>query len=452
MLPDRKPLPAVEELGDVEAIHLFGDRARAAAGFTLTPENAADVATICHRLDGLPLAIELAAAQLRTVSPRGLLRLMDRHFPVLVDGPPDAPARLRTMRDAIAWSNDLLLPEEQKLFYRLAIFVGGFTLHAATTVCHSPNEAERDVLSRITSLVDRSLVTRMEQPDGEPRFAMLETIRGFGSEQLAASGELDEVRRRHATHFLALAEHVRPDIEGPRGQELLATLEIEHPNLRAALAWAHECGEPEICLRLTGALWKFWQVHAHLGEGLDWLARALADSEGVPSRLRWQPLYAAGSFARQLGDYSLAVAYSEALLARARLARDDVHTALSLLTLGLVAYNQGAQRVAQLRLEEALLLFHALRQDHAEAMVRSFLGDVYTLQGDHAAATGHLEQALATWRARGDTWGIAIALGHMGNSLRDQGAYAQGAACYRESLLLRAKLTDTLMIADCLEQ
>ncbi|HEV2108880.1 MAG TPA: LuxR C-terminal-related transcriptional regulator [Thermomicrobiales bacterium] len=451
-LPDCEPLPAIEQLSDIAAIRLFVDRARAAAGFALGPGNATEVAAICHRLDGLPLAIELAARQIRLLSPRDLLNLLEHHLPVLVDGPRDLPARLQTMSDAVAWSYDLLSPEVQALFRRLSVFVGGFTISAASAICDSNDGADRDVLSRIASLVDQSLITRMDRPVGEPRFTMLETIREFGLERLAESGEIDEVRRRHAAHFLALAERVRPEMEGPRGQEVLAAIEVEHPNLRAALSWACDRREAEFCLRLTGSLWKFWQVHAHIVEGRGWLAQALAVSEGTTSRLRWQPLYAAGSFARQLGDYSRAVAYSEELLAQAKLARDDFHAALALLTLGLVAYNQGAQRAAQARLEEALPLFRALGHDHAEAMVLSFLGDVSGLQGDHAAAADHVERALATWRSRGDSWGVAIALGHMGNSLRGRGAYEPAAECYRESLLLRAQLADSLMIADCLEE
>ncbi|HYJ12076.1 MAG TPA: LuxR C-terminal-related transcriptional regulator, partial [Thermomicrobiales bacterium] len=296
------------------------------------------------------------------------------------------------------------------------------------------------------------LCIRQDQQDDLPRFQMLETIREFGLEQLAASGELQALQRQHATHFLSLATQLRPDIDGPRGNDVLTTLDVEHPNLRAALMWSCDTGENQLGLQLSCALWKFWQVHAHLREGLSWLRRTLAASRGTRSSWRWQSLYAAGSFARQLGEYDRATEYSEELLEQAQAAEDAFYTGLALLTLGLIAYDQGAQHDARSRLEAALSLFSQPDHQHAEAMVRSFLADIHSIQGDDSVAMDNANRAMAIWQARGDDWGIAIALGHKANAYRSRGDHDQAAACYLESLRLRAQMADPIMTADCLDE
>ncbi len=267
-LPDPDParLPAVEALGQAPAVRLLMERARRVRpDLALTPQNAAAVAAICHRLDGLPLAIELAAARVKVLPPGALLARLDKRLPLLVGGARDLPARQRTMRDAIAWSYDLLDAGEQQLFRRLAVFAGGWTLEAAEGGCGEGDPGA--VLDVLASLVDKSLARQAHGEAGEARFDMLETIREYGLERLAASGEEADVRRAHALHYLALAEQAEPALKGPDSLAWLARLEAEHNNLRAALAWARDNAEVEVGLRLAGALRDFWWRRSLLSEG-----------------------------------------------------------------------------------------------------------------------------------------------------------------------------------------
>ncbi|MGH2530939.1 MAG: ATP-binding protein [Thermomicrobiales bacterium] len=295
-VPETPVRPAVADLARTEAVTLFCQRARAVRpDFVLHEANAAVVAEICRRLDGLPLAIELAAVHIKVLSPRDLLTRLTNRLQILVGGSRDLPARLQTMRDAIAWSYDLLSPEEQALFRRLSIFVGGCTLDAAKWVMAEggkrkadATEAEgrgrkaesddgsaavrrppsaSDVLDGIASLVDKSLLRRTDQDEGEPRFEMLETIREYGVDQLAASGEETTARARHTAWYLALAERAEPELTGPEQISWLERLECEHANLRGALAWLSEGERAEQALRLAGALSHFWAVHGHWAEG-----------------------------------------------------------------------------------------------------------------------------------------------------------------------------------------
>jgi predicted ATPase len=277
-------------------VALFVQRARAVkADFILSDDNAQAVAEVCRRLDGLPLAIELAAARSKVLAPPALLARLGHRLRLLTGGPNDAPARLQTMRDAIAWSHDLLAPEDKKLFRRLAVFVGGCTIEAVEAVVVADADPQVDGLEGVTSLVDRSLLQQADGTDGEPRFVMLETVREFALELLEESGEEVEVRRRHATWCLRLAANAGPDLYGgPEQIRWLDRLEAEHDNLRAALEWAERTGTSETGLRLVGALYWFWYVRGHLSEGRRWLERALARGTHAPAlraaqRRRAQP-------------------------------------------------------------------------------------------------------------------------------------------------------------------
>ncbi|MDQ3525467.1 MAG: hypothetical protein M3451_10505 [Chloroflexota bacterium] len=292
---------------------------------------------LVRRLDGLPLAIELAAARIRTLRPDALLARLERRLPLLTGGARDAPARQRTMRDAIAWSQDLLTPDEQVLFRRLAIFVGGCTMEAAEAVVTAVDGGADTVLDGITSLLDKSLVRLESDPDGEPRYRMLETVREFGLEQLAASGEEAHVRGAHATYFLALAEKLRPMIDSADGIPTLRRLEAEHDNLRAAVTWALSRHEPELALRLTGALWKFWLVRGHLREGRRWLDSALALPATASAAARMEALYGASGIARVLGDLEGAEATVQDLLRSANAAGDARNIARAQFALGLIS-------------------------------------------------------------------------------------------------------------------
>ena len=266
-----------DQIARADAVRLFSERAEAVqVGFRLDAANAWDVARVCHRLDGLPLAIELAAARTKVFSPHALLARLERRLPLLTGGPRDAPARLRTMRDAIAWSHDLLDPDEQRLFRRLAVFVGGCTLAAADAVVNGASDTGVDVLDGISSLVDKSLVLPAATSDdstGEPRFVMLETIREFALDELTRSGEGDAVRRAHADYFRALAERAEPALRGAGQVAWIARLEAELPNLRAVLDRSLAGGDVESGLRLAGSLYWFWFLRNHVDEGRSWFER-----------------------------------------------------------------------------------------------------------------------------------------------------------------------------------
>ncbi|MDQ3588799.1 MAG: helix-turn-helix domain-containing protein, partial [Actinomycetota bacterium] len=283
-LPEATSLAAVDVLSRSPAVELFCQRARAVTpDFGLTAANASTVARICQRLDGLPLAIELAAARVKLFPPKALLDRLDRRLQLLGGGARDLPQRQRTLRDAIAWSYDLLDAEEQTLFRRLAVFAGGCTLEAAEAVCGpGPDGSEGgDVLETLASLVDNNLlVSRSETPSGEgyegPRFTMLETIREYAAERLRSSGEAEEMGRAHALYYLALAESTQPEVSAREPLEWLGLLEEEHDNLRAALRWVIWDREADTAARLALAVWRFWAERHHLSEGRRWLEAVLA--------------------------------------------------------------------------------------------------------------------------------------------------------------------------------
>ncbi len=247
-------------------------------------------------MDGLPLAIELAAARIKLLPPPALLGRLGERLKVLTGGARDAPARQRTLRDAIAWSHDLLSPHDQTLFRRLAVFAGGCTLEAVEAVGNA--DGDLDTLEGMTSLVDESLLRQVEQPGGDPRFLMLETVREFGLERVAASGEEGLLRSRHAEYLAGVVEAFRPGIDGPDQVRIIAQLEAEQDNLRTALSWAIEQTDPTTALRLAANLWKFWMVRSQQSEGRDWLERSLAIPSNTPTDARFEALFAAGLFAR----------------------------------------------------------------------------------------------------------------------------------------------------------
>ena len=308
-LPPPNAQPSVEEVEAAAAVRLLLARARAARPeFALTDTNAIAVATVCRRLDGLPLAIELAAARLAHLPLAALLARLEQRLPLLTGGPQDLPARLQTMRDAVAWSYELLSPEEQWLFRRLAVFVGGFDLDAAEAVADASEVIGFDVLDGVASLIDKSLLRLAADTGSNPRFTMLETIREYGLERLKASGESTNVREAHATYFAELAAAVRPQMDGPDQASIIARLEAEQDNFRAALAWAIEQADAATALRLTANLWKFWLLSSRLTEGRDWLEQSLAVPGDAPAATRIGAIYGAGSFARLQADYGLAAA------------------------------------------------------------------------------------------------------------------------------------------------
>jgi predicted ATPase/DNA-binding XRE family transcriptional regulator len=355
-LPNPKRLPSIAVLSQHAAVELFTARAQAAKpDFAITAANAAAVAEICQRLDGLPLAIELAAARVRLLAPQALLaRLAGAHKSVslqlLTGGGRDLPTRQQTLRGAIDWSYQLLEASEQTVFMRLAVFVGGCTLEAAEAVAselRSENEELRNhlrddslfnsqfsVLNSIEALLDHSLLQYAEAVDGEARFTMLETIREYALERLEASGEEDMLRRQHAAYYLALAEGAEPQIQGAEQATWLDRLERDHDNLRAALSWALAAGATEIGLRLAAALGEFWWPLGHVSEGRRWLAAALAGSGPATAAARAKALYRAGELAYGQGDYGVATTRLEESLTLYRDLGDKWGTACALRGLG----------------------------------------------------------------------------------------------------------------------
>ncbi len=444
--------PPADDLGAVAAVRLFVARAAdVAPAFVLSAETAPAVAAICRRVDGLPLALELAAARVKVLPPAALLPRLEQRLALLGDGPRDAPARQRTMRDAIAWSNDLLSPEEQRLFRRLAVFAGGFTLEAAAAVAGTVEEGQdrqAGVLEGLSSLLDQSLVRLGDVPTGdeatETRFALLETVREYALERLEAAGETAAVRRAHAAYYLGLVEGERARIHGPDGAAALNRLEAEHDNLRAALTWAYAQGEAELALRLAYAAWRFWWMRSHLDQGRLWLERALAlpDPGDAVSALRVRTLAAAGYFARIQGAYADAILGGEEALALARATGDRDGASAALHLLGLVATDQGELGQARAHLESALAIDRETHYRHGVAFMLSNLGDVAAAEGDLAEAARLGEEALAIWRDRGDDWSVAWAQIQLGKVAHAEGNVARAVAFLRQSLDDGARLGD----------
>ncbi len=389
-----------------EAVALFVGRARAVnPDFVLTEENAPAVAEICRRLDGLPLAIELAATRSKVLSPPALLARLSRRLQLLTGGPQDQPARQRTMRDAIAWSHDLLPPAEQAVFRRLSVFAGGFTFAAAEAVAQGGEEA-------VSSLVDKSLVWQREAVEDEPRFGMLETIREYGLEQLEASGETAATRERHAAYFLAATERLAPSLAGAAPTAALARLEAEHDNLRAALAALVDAGDGERALRLAGSLGWFWYLHGHVGEGRGWLERALrlAGDDRPADPVCAHALRVSGWLALEQGDGAEAGRHLSASLARFRAAGDETGVAQALLTLGRAANLQGDEERAVGLFEEVLALARSQADKRQMAIALVNLADAAYRRDDLGRSESRAAEALALARALDDDLLTLLAL------------------------------------------
>ncbi|MDP9368185.1 MAG: tetratricopeptide repeat protein [Chloroflexota bacterium] len=468
-LPDQTGVLAVPDTMRFEAVRLFVERGQAArASFDLTEENAQAVVDICRRLDGLPLAIELAAARVKVLPPGALLARLEKRLPLLTGGALDAPTRQRTMSDAIAWSYDLLSAPEQALFRRLAVFVGGFTLEAAEAVSreveasgsrdanHAPSpstsrppDASTSVLEGLASLVDKSLVRCEDGPGVEPRYRMLETVREFGLERLAEHGEADECRRQHAVFFLAVAEAAesRQWSDHPTWRALV---EREYDNLRAAAAWFEQDGSAEESLRLGYALMLFWNFHGSASEGRGWLARSLAMNPAIRTPARAKVLYAAGLLARRQGDLAQAGELGRAALALAQEIGDAWSVAATHVLLGHVALGEGDPARARSSFEEALAGFRRIDDAPWAAAALTGLGVEAVVTGDYDRAAPVLEEAVGRWREIGNAWGTAWSLFNFARVAKARGDFARAARLYQESLVLRAEDRDVAGIADSL--
>ncbi|MGF6605645.1 putative ATPase/class 3 adenylate cyclase [Paraburkholderia sp. WSM4175] len=496
-LPDLLRSQSVDEMSRYESIRLIVERAKTVKpNFELCAANASTVAEICHRLDGLPLAIELAAARVKMFSPAAILARLGQRMAVLTGGPRDVALRQQTLRQAITWSHELLSTEEQRLFRRLAVFVGGCTLTAAEVVVGSADCAcgsVADVLTGLASLIDKSLLRQDERgEDDEPRFAMLETLREYALERLAEAGESDTLRVRHADWYLTLAEQAEPGLIGPRQGVWLDRLQQEHDNLRAALRWFVEHGPAEHGLRLAAALARFWRAHSYVTEARQRLATLLAlPTAGRRNKSRAKALHAAGWLAREQGDYAEArTLFDESLdmyraladprgigwalvdlafvaryqadyvracklldesLPQLRQAGDSEGVAVALGNLGLIARDEGDAGAAEVQLQASLELWQKLGDPIGKGWALTALGIVARSGGQRDLARSRLDQALAVWREIGDRQNQANVLGTLAALARDAGEFDRAAALLHDSLAILREMGDRRGIAFVLE-
>jgi predicted ATPase/tRNA A-37 threonylcarbamoyl transferase component Bud32 len=489
-LPSSRSTSSVEQLSQCPAVELFVQRAVAAKpDFEVTPENAPAIVEICTRLDGLPLAIELAAARVKVLSPASMLTRIESRLQLLTGGARDLPERQQTLRAAMDWSHDLLNAEEQKLFRRLSAFVGGCDLEGVEAVCNIKGDLDLDLLDGMASMVDKSLVQQVEQADGESRFGMLETIREYALEKLKAAGEEGFTKRAHAAYCLVLAEE-EATVRG--NAQWLDRLVLEHNNFRAGLEWLIASGDAEWGLRLGTALFHFWEMREYLVEGRDWLEKLLKlPQAAAPSKMRARALFSAGVLASAQGEYATAdreiieswkiasqlgdkAGVAVALNAQAVLARDrgeiaTAHTlfeesldlwreiadlkavARSLSNLGTVVKLEGNYQLARSLYAECHAIFRGLGDQAGVAWALDSQGDVARAQGDSTTAQGLYEEGLDIFRKIGDRWGIAGTLADLGNLANEQRDYSRAHLLYRESIMIFEELEHKRGVARLLE-
>ena len=491
-VPDAKLDATPERLAAYESTRLFVERAQQLVPrFTVTEHNAPALASVCRRLDGIPLAIELAAARVRAMSVEEVNQRLDQRFRLVTGGSRTAPRRQQTLRALIEWSYELLDDAEKALLGRVSTFSGGWTLEAAEGVCAGMGIDDWEVLDLLTSLADKSLVVAEDQK-GATRYGILETVWEYARDALRDRGEEAQWRGRHLAYFLAFAEAAEPQLTGAEQQVWLERLESEHDNVRSALAWSSAAGgDAVVGLRLAGALWRFWFVRGHFGEGRGWLTAALAAAPSMQAAAaRAKALHGSGSLAKQQGDFSSARALLEAsveikralgdrrgiasslnnlanvvreqadypaarrlyneCLAIDREQGDRLGIAASLGNLGAVAFDQGDHQAARALHEESLAIFREVGEQNGIALALGNLGDVAFQQGDNDTARRIYEQSLAIKRQLGDRWGIAFSLSHLGNVARDQLDLPAAGALFRESLAIRRELGDREGIASSL--
>jgi predicted ATPase/tRNA A-37 threonylcarbamoyl transferase component Bud32 len=451
-LPDAKSLPPLEVLRQFSAISLFTRRALAVKpDFKLSEENATAVVEICSRLDGLPLAIELAAARTKLLSPSAMRTRLASRLQLLTGGARDLPARQQTLRQAIDWSYDLLSPPEQKLFRRLSVFTGGCNLEAVESVCDTRQDLGLDILDGMASMVDKSLARQIEQADGEPRFVLLETIREYGLGKMAESGEEAQTRRAHAAYCLVLAEEGAAEDAGPNQNGWMDRFDLEHDNFRAALEWLTETGNVEWGLRLGVALFQFWEMREYLAEGRERLGKLLKREEAsAPTEMRLRALFATGVLAAEQGDYAVADELLEESLEIARRSEDKRSIAVSLNAVAVNARDRDRLAASQALFEESLMLWRDLHDGLAVARALSNLANVVKLQEDYARAHSLYQESLVIFRELGDRTGVAWALNHQGDVARDQGESEAARLLYEESLATFRELNDRWGIAGSL--
>src|ERR671910_1782991 len=443
-LPDLKRPPPLESLTQYEAVGLFVERAMAVKpDFKVTNESAPAVAEICVRLDGLPLAIELAAARIKMLPPKAMLQRLGSRLKLLTGGARDLPKRQRTLRATIEWSHALLEEGEQLLFARLAVFSGGRTLEAIEAVCDAQGDLPVDAFEGVSSLVDKSLIRQEEGPGGEPRFVMLETVHEFAREKLGQSAEAEEINRAHAQYFLTLAEEAYPKLKGANQLEWLERLEAEHDNMRAALTWASEHKGAELVLRLGGALSWFWSVRGYQSEGRRWLEEALAIEGRVSPEVRAMALAGTGALALEQGDLDRAKeACEEGLeLLEHEEVREASEAKLGLLAcLGFVALEREEHGQAKQLYEESLALSREMKDIWWLASSLSNLALVIHSQGDYERATELYEESMDLFREQGDKQSLAFCLNNLARVGYSQGDLGRATQLTEEGVAVSREL------------
>jgi len=463
-LPPARTRATMDELADNPAIRLFVARAQAVElDFRLDTTNAEAIAAICHRLDGLPLAIELAAARVSLLSPRALLSQLNQAtgaLSLLKGNAQDHPARQRTLRATFEWSFGLLTVAEQRLLRALSVFMAGCTLEAAEAVClvHMPADSDtsfEDVFEGLASLVDKSLLRAEIVSETETRFVMPRTIHDYARESPAAGGEQAILEQTHAAFFEALAAAAEPALTGPEQGEWLARLEREHNNLRAALQWTQEVGAPARGVRLAGSLWRFWYTRGHLSEGRAWLEESLEAARGsreaIPALDMAKAHTGAGVLATMQGDYPRAGAHCEESLRLYRALNDRQGMAVALNILGNLAINQGRYDRALELSEESLALQRELGHQRGIALALNNLGFVVLQLGDYPRAEALCQESLEVARTLQDNLGMGWALSNLGDVAREQGQYELALARYAEGIPLCRSMGSTDGVASCLE-
>jgi predicted ATPase/class 3 adenylate cyclase len=449
-IPDAASLPTVESLSQFEGVALFIERAMAVRpDFSLTAEAAPAIAEIVARLDGLPLAIELAAAKSKLLGPEAVLGRLGSRLAFLAGGSRDLPARQQTLRHAIEWSYALLSSGEQALLRRVAVFVGGWNLDGFDAVAR-PGEFALDPFDGMAALVDQSLVHQEEAAHGEPRFMMLETIREFALEQLGEANELDDARRRHAEHYLLVAEAEEPMLT--KSAEAGDRVGHDHDNFRAALAWAIEMNEPELGLRLGFALWRFWQQRAHLREGRDWFDRLLAiPGAEAGSAARAKGLTGAAGIAYWQNDYASAEAWYVEAEQIVRELGDRVWLTDAVYNVGEMAALRGDLETVMAKFNEGMEIARTLGDDAILAHFLQAEGYMAFMADDLDTARPLLEEALALAEKHGDRMGMAVGHHTVGQVARLAGHYDDATRHYREALRFGHELGDDASLTEPLQ-
>jgi predicted ATPase/serine/threonine protein kinase len=449
-VPETLAQASPDELARSEAVRLFVERARGVKeNFALTEENARSVAEICVRVDGLPLAIELAAARMKILSPQAILSRLDHRLKLLTGGARDLPTRQQTISGAVEWSYELLTEGEKQLFRRLAVFAGGFTLEAAEGVvggCTSVAEPI-DVLEGITSLADKSLLAAKPQSRGDIRFRMLEVVREYALDRLETSGEAEEMRRHHGAYFLAFAEEAEPHLQGAQPAEWLNRLEEDHDNIRSAMRWwfTYDAGA---AARLGAAIRYFWDFQGHLAEGLAVSKAILSLRDLVPAAIRWKLLSMAGNLAKFQGDHETARKMYEEGLSDGRATHDLRQISLSCRGLGGLAYEQGDLASARQFVDEALAAARESNDRFGIARSLNMLGDLARSLGDDAAARSWYEEALAICRQLGNKYATANIFINLAAAEYGEGDYDAAHAHFTEGLTMMARESGDQIVGD----